>query len=39
MKKNYVQPVEEVLQTLGVGLGGLTSTEAKERLKSMVPTN
>ena len=37
MKKNYVQPVEEVLQTLGVGLGGLTSTEAKERLKKYGP--
>lgn len=37
VNRNYIQSVEHVLQTLGVGLGGLTSIEAKERLKKYGP--
>ena len=37
MEKNYIRPVEQVLQTLDVGMDGLTSSQAKKRLEKYGP--
>ena len=37
MKKTYTQTTEEVLNDLGVGVEGLTSAEAQERLAKYGP--